>query len=253
MVQTAEADMIAQFGAMSLFTVAAAGFLDGINPCAFTTLIFFISYLALLGRGRQEIVWVGGAFTLAVFLTYLAMGFGLAQIVQYVSGVSLIGRIIYGVSIALCALLAVLSLVDYVRVRRGHPTGILLQLPRFLKLRIHAVVRRQSRARAYVLGAFVTGVLVSVFELACTGQVYLPTLVFMSGLSETRLAALGYLLLYNAMFVVPLLVIFGLTYVGTTQQQFTTFFQSHMAAVKLLTVCLFAALAIWLFVTFPGG
>jgi cytochrome c biogenesis protein CcdA len=243
---TTAAEMSARFAGLSAVTVAASGLLDGINPCAFTTIIFFISYLTLVGRRRREILGVGASFTLAVFLSYLALGLGLGEIVQRLSGISLIARLIYAASLVVCLALAILSLVDYVRVRRGRSTEIMLQLPRFLKQRIHKVIREESRTRAYVVGAFVTGVLVSVFELACTGQVYLPMLVFMTGIAEARASAWLYLVLYNVMFVVPLIVVFTVVYMGTTSQQITVIFQRHMGMVKLLTAGLFGGLALWL-------
>ena len=61
---------------MSVVAVAAAGLLDGVNPCAFTTLIFLLASLALAGRGRREVLAIGAFFSLAVFLTYLAIGLG---------------------------------------------------------------------------------------------------------------------------------------------------------------------------------
>jgi len=57
--------------------------------------------------------------------------------------------------------------------------------------------------------AAATGFLVSVLELACTGQIYLPTLIFISHVPELRANALIYLLVYNFMFVIPLIVVFS--------------------------------------------
>jgi cytochrome c biogenesis protein CcdA len=55
---------------------------------------------------------------------------------------------------------------------------------------------------------FITGVVISIIELACTGQVYLPTILFVLGVPELRLQAGVYLVLYNLMFVLPLVVVF---------------------------------------------
>jgi len=43
--------------------VAAAGLLDGVNPCAFTTIVFLLSMLAYLGKGRRDLAVVGLGFT----------------------------------------------------------------------------------------------------------------------------------------------------------------------------------------------
>ncbi|OQY41466.1 MAG: hypothetical protein B6242_17335 [Anaerolineaceae bacterium 4572_78] len=142
--------------------------------------------------------------------------------------------------------LAALSFSDYLKIRRGELSDISLQLPKFLKKRIHKTIRTHSRMNGYIWAAFVAGVLVSVFELACTGQVYLPTIIFVIGIADMRLTAFAYLVLYNLMFVTPLIIVFGVTYLGTSSKQLTTVFQQHAGAVKILTTVLFGVLGIWL-------
>jgi cytochrome c biogenesis protein CcdA len=245
-VESATASLVERFGNFSVLAVAAAGLLDGVNPCAFTTIIFFISYLALVGRGKRDILYVGAAFTLAVFLTYLAMGLGLSAIIERIGSIATVGRVIYGGTALVCLVLAALSLWDYVKIRQGRLSDIALQLPAVLKKRIHETIRTHSRMRGYVAAAFGAGVLVSVFELACTGQVYLPTIVFMTSVAEMRLSAIAYLVLYNALFVVPLIVVFSVTYFGATSQRLTAVFQANAGAIKLFTAVLFGLLGVWL-------
>jgi cytochrome b561 len=143
--------------------------------------------------------------------------------------------------------LAGLSFWDYGKIRQGQLTEVALQLPKSLKQRIHATIRGSSRTtKGYIGAAFVAGILISFFELACTGQVYLPTIIFVTGVTEVRLKATAYLLLYNLMFVVPLLAVFLVTYFGTNSKQLTTTFQAHAGMVKLFTAVLFTVLGLWL-------
>jgi cytochrome c biogenesis protein CcdA/thiol-disulfide isomerase/thioredoxin len=251
-VASASGRIVERFGSFSVLAVAAAGLLDGVNPCAFATIIFFISYLTLVGRGKREVLAVGIAFTLAVFLTYLTMGMGLATIIERIGAVSTIARIIYGGTALICIALAILSLWDYAKIRQGKLSEIALQLPKALKKRIHSTIRTHSRMRGFIAAAFGAGILVSVFELACTGQVYLPTIVFMTSVAEMRLSAVGYLVIYNALFVVPLVIVFAITYFGVSSQKLTAAFQTNAGAVKLLTTALFTVLAIWLIVLLLG-
>jgi hypothetical protein len=243
---TATQNVIERFAGWGVLAIVGAGLLDGVNPCAFTTIIFFISYLAISGRTGKQIIMVGSAFTLAVFLTYTALGLGLSTLVEAFGGSSAIGRIIYGGTALVCVLFAGLSLWDYWKIRQGKLTEIALQLPKSLKKRIHATIRKRSRVRGFIGSAFIAGMLVSVFELACTGQVYLPTIVFMTSVTEWRTTAIAYLILYNVMFVLPLIAVFTVAYYGTNHDSLTTYFQAHVGAVKLLTAALFGALALWL-------
>jgi len=79
-------------------------------------------------------------------------------------------------------------------------------------------------------------------ELACTGQVYLPTISFVVGLPGMRARAVLYLLAYNIMFVVPLLAVLLLTVYGISAARFQDWFVKHAALSKLIMVALFLLL-----------
>ena len=114
-----------------------------------------------------------------------------------------------------------------------------LVLPQFLKKRINLSISKQLRMRGVVLGALVAGVLVSFFELACTGQVYLPTLVLISGDAALRAKAIFCLVAYNLMFILPLLVILASASLGLTSKRLTGYFKRNIATGKLALAALF--------------
>ena len=242
----AQTSIIQRFRSLGVLTVVGAGLIDGLNPCAFATLIFFISYLTLAGRKGREALLVGLAFTLGVFLAYLAVGLGLSKLLGTLGFLTQVGKIVYILTAILCAALAVLSLLDYLKARQGRSEEMALSLPKILRKRINAIIREGQEMRTYVPVAFVTGVAVSLIELACTGQVYLPTIIFVLSVPELRVRAFLYLLLYNVCFVIPLIVVFALAYYGTTAAQLTRFLKTHTATIKLATAVLFLALAAWL-------
>jgi cytochrome c biogenesis protein CcdA len=235
--------IIQRFQSLGVLTVMAAGLIDGVNPCAFATIIFFISYLTLVGRQRREMLLVGAAFTAAVFLTYLTMGLGLFQFLQRITFMVYLSKIIYGLMALMVLVLGVISLYDFVLIRRGHtPSEMKLQLPLFLKRRIHATIRDQSRSGHLVVGALVCGAVISVMELACTGQVYLPTIAFVVGISHLRAHAFLYLLVYNLLFVLPLAIVFLVSYRGVTSQQMAAAMEAHLDRVKLVLGLFFLCL-----------
>jgi hypothetical protein len=55
-----------------------------------------------------------------------------------------------------------------------------------------------------------------------------------------------YLLLYNLLFILPLAVVFGMAYYGTTSVELGLLLKRRTGAVKLGTAVVFAALAVWL-------
>lgn len=244
--EKAETSIVERFRSFGAVTVMVAGLVDGVNPCAFATIIFFISYLAISGRKGREILGVGAAFTLGVFLTYLLIGVGVWKLLETVEFLTILGRWIYLLTAILCFLLASLSILDYLKARRGEIKEMTLKLPHGLRLRINKLIRQSRTAQTFVWAAFFTGLAVSIIELVCTGQVYLPTLLFVMSVPSLRVRAFFYLLLYNLSFILPLVVIFVLAYFGTTWNQFARFAERHIAATKLATAVLFFALAGWL-------
>jgi cytochrome c biogenesis protein CcdA/glutaredoxin len=242
----AAGSIVERFRSFGLLTVLAAGLVDGLNPCAFATIVFFISYLAFMGRQGQEVLAVGAAFALGVFLTYLGVGIGLLKFLASLPFLDAVSRWVYGLTAALCLFLAAGSLHDWQQARRGKPEEMRLKLPTGLRRWINRVIREGAGVRAFVPVALVTGAAISVIELACTGQVYLPTILFVLGVPGLRVRAGLYLLLYNLMFVLPLVVVFLLAYFGTTSQQLGQFINRRAATIKLATAGLFLLLAGWL-------
>jgi cytochrome c biogenesis protein CcdA/thiol-disulfide isomerase/thioredoxin len=245
--EAAQQGILERIEGWGALTVAFAGLIDGLNPCAFATLIFFVSYLSLSGRRGRQVLAVGAAFTAGVFLAYLLVGIGFWKVLDLLGGVLItLSRWVYGITAALCLMLAVLSLRDFLRARRGGIGEMALNLPHALRMRINAVVRQGRRTEAFVAGAFVTGIVISFLELACTGQVYLPTIIFAMSHEGLRARAFAYLLIYNLLFILPLVVVFVLVYRGAGSKQLTAFLQRNAAWVKLGLAALFAALAGWL-------
>ena len=242
----AESEIVKRFSAFGTLAVAGAGLLDGINPCAFATIVFFISYMRLVGRERKEMLIAGGAFAAAVFVTYLLMGMGALKFLSFLNEFSVIAKCVYLLAAIGTFTLAFLSLYDAIKARQGKVKEITLQLPKSQKLRIHKVIRDQTRTSGVIIGALAIGFAISALELVCTGQVYLPTITFVMGVEEMRGHALSYLILYNLMFVTPLLVVFGFVYWGTTSVQLGGVLQRHLMPVKVGTGALLLGLGVWL-------
>jgi cytochrome c biogenesis protein CcdA len=228
---------------LAVVPVLVAGLVDGINPCAFTTLIFLLASLALAGRGRREILVIGVAFSFAVFLTYLLVWLGFFAILRAASAVAVVSIVLRWVLVAVLLVFAGMSVYDFFVIRDGRPTEILLQLPTSFKKRIHASIRTRVRTAALIGSSLVLGFLVSIFEFACTGQVYLPTLAYLARVRQQTTAVL-LLGLYNFCFILPLLAVFGASYLGVSSQRITTVFQVHMGKVKLALAVVFVGLAV---------
>ena len=250
--EQAAGKILERFRSFGPLTVAVAGLIDGLNPCAFATVVFFISYLAFVGRRGREILLVGFAFTLGVFLTYLGVGLGFLKAVAALPFFAEAAPWVYGFTAALCLILALLSFHDFWQMRRGQAAEMRLKLPTVLRKRINWLIREGAGLQAFVPVALVTGALISLIELACTGQIYLPVIMFVLGVPEMRASAVSYLLLYNAMFIVPLVIVFLAAYWGTTSERMGMLISRQASTVKLATAVLFLLMGGWLALTVLG-
>ncbi len=231
------------FQDLTLPIVIAGGLLDGINPCAFATIIFFLSYLTIAKRSPKEIFFVGFSFILAVFLSYLSFGLLFSKALEWLTAnesYQWVRNALNYVFAGFAILVAVLSLRDWWRARQGRLEDMTLQLPSFLKKKIRSVIRENSKSGLYVFAAFGSGVAISVLELACTGQVYAPIIY---KINEGSQDALTMLVIYNLAFVLPLIVIFGLAMGGMKSNALMNFQKNHTSKIKLMTAILFFVLA----------
>lgn len=238
----ASREIARRYSSFGIGVVAAGGALDGINPCAFATIIFFLSYLQIARRSLRETIQVSLAFILGVFIAYLALGLGFVELVTRFDLLRRLGGWLNRGLAGFALLIFALSLRDGVLCLKGRAQEMTLQLPALLKSGIHSAIRQGTRHARFVCAAFVVGIVVSVLELACTGQVYAPTILFMLKTGAGRASALGYLVIYNLAFIAPLLVVFALGVLGLRQATLTRFFQRHVAFVKFATAALFLVL-----------
>ena len=226
----------------SIFVVLGAGLIDGINPCAFVVLIFLVSYLYYVGRGRNEILVAGFFFAIGIFAAYLAMGTGLLGAVGYIESISRLFQLIFYPAMAVfTGVLAVLSVVDFYRMRYKNKKAI-LELSPGLKKKTHEIIRKNARAKTIWIASLVTGILVSFVEFMCTGQVYLPTIVYIINSAGVSGRALGFLVTYNLGFTAPIIAITLIAYFSSSTKKIQEFMTSTQAAakIKLLMGALFA-------------
>lgn len=241
---TSEKIVADRFGSFTVSTVCLAGLVDGVNPCAFATIVFFITLLSVAKRTGREILVTGAAFCLAVFLTYFLLGLGAFRVLHSLQSISWTGTVIKAITVAALLCLAALSFRDawhYKRTGKAH--DVTLQIPDRLKRKIHSSMRHNLSARGLVAGAFIIGIAVTLLETVCTGQVYLPTLVFMTNSEDHGFRAWQLLVVYNMAFVAPLIVIFAAAYSGTSNQRLLSWSRRNVVWGKAAMGLLFLFLA----------
>jgi len=165
---------------------------DSANPCALSVLIFLLVSMAA-AENRRRILLIGGTYVSAVFLFHLFMGIGLFSVVS-LSGLSKIFSLLGG---AIALILGLITILDVVRNREHY----FLSIPEGGKGLIGQYIRKAS-----VPAAFVLGILAGLLGFSCTGGIYISILALM-GRSLSLTEGLPYLILYNLVFVLPLVLV----------------------------------------------
>ena len=241
------------FSRITFWAIVLAGLTDGINPCAFAVIVFFISFLSVYKYDKKEIILVGAAYCGSVFIAYVLIGLGLFNFLYKMSSFYYVMWGFKWLTIGLCALFLILSFYDFIVYQITKKSDkVILQLGKSNKERVHKIIRyflRDKDKSAFRLfcAAVIVGFLVSLIEAVCTGQVYLPTIaVILKEANQDFFRAMVYLLTYNLMFIVPLVIIFVLSLLGYESKTFNEFLRKHLGLTKLALCLLFLGLLILL-------
>ena len=183
---------------LTLPAIIIAGAIDSINPCAIGVMVFLVSYLTAVGS-KKRLLKVGIIYIFTVFITYLLAGLGLLTFLTSFTAAT------YWIYKAAAIILILAGLIN-IKELFWYKKGISLGIPKSAKPTIEKYIHKTSIPAAIVLGF-----LVSAFELPCSGQVYLGIL---SILATAHLKMLGvmWLIIYNFIFVLPLIVILTFVY-----------------------------------------
>ncbi len=193
---------------LTFSAVIGAGLIDSLNPCAFALLLVFVStMLSMLQRqsdaagaahARRWLLSRGGIYILGIFLTYLALGLGLLSALQAAKVLSS-SHLVSRIAAVVALLLGLLAMQE----------ALLPELGTRLSAHMNMARMRSLVSRMSVPALFGAGMLVGLCTVPCAGAVYLAVLALLST-QATLLAGIGYLVLYNVVFVAPLVIMLAL-------------------------------------------
>lgn len=219
---------------INLPIIVGAALIDGINPCAFGVLIFMLAYLAKTAK-RSKMLVNGLVYILFVFLTYLVCGLLLLPIIRKLAGLSVAS---YYVIAGVVILAGLLEIKDYFWYGKGFSLTIFPSEAARIK-------RYAKKISGSPFAAAGMGTFVALVELPCTGAVYLAVLALMS-LSGVTAGNISFLVIYNLIFVVPLVIILLLVYNGIHWKHFEKWRQHHKGLMRLFAGVLLIVMGIWM-------
>ena len=188
---------------MLIPTITIAAIVDSVNPCAISVLFLTIGFLFSLNKSRRNILGIGLAYIISIYIVYISIGLGILQALTFFGFPRFLGK--FG---------AVFIIVS------GGINIINHYFPKFpIKLKIPESSHSQLAKfieKASVPSAIILGLLVGLYEFPCTGGPYLTILGLLHN-KATYFQGFLYLIYYNLIFVLPLGIILGL---GSRQELF---------------------------------
>jgi hypothetical protein len=185
---------------LPMFTLMIAG-LDAFNPCAFFVLLFLLSLLAN-ARSRYRMLLVGGTFVLIsgmLYFLFMAAWLNLFLLVGSLGWINLAAGL-------LAVTIGLFGIKDFWFALRG-PS---LSIPEDAKPKLYNRMRDLLSAERFpllLLGTVLLAIVANSYELLCTAGF---PMVYTRVLTLHQLDSMEYylyLLLYNFIYIIPLLLI----------------------------------------------
>lgn len=175
---------------ITLSAVIIAGLMDGINPCAFSLLIFFLSFIFSIKKSRKNVFILGTLYIVGVYLGYISLGVGIIHTINIfgiMHPISIIG-------ILFLIITGFLQIRDAITLEKP-----IMKFPNFAVPFFRKLTNKVTHPIAILLGF-----IVSLLEFPCSGGIYIGILLL---IAKSKIKGLFYLLIYNITFVIPLIII----------------------------------------------
>jgi cytochrome c biogenesis protein CcdA len=219
----------------TFWVIAGAAIVDSINPCAIAVLLILLTAL-IAQNDKKKVLKLGFVFILSIFIAYFLLGIGLLGVVNVTHLAGPFHRIIGFLAI----IIGIFNIKDFFRYGAG---GFVMEIPRSWRPKLKALLNSVTSAPAI----FAIGFLVTLFELPCTGGPYLFVLGLLSqNIDWVRIVPI--LILYNLVFVLPLIIITFLIYLGySSTEKADKWKEKNIRVLHLIAGIIMVLLGLWVF------
>lgn len=225
----------------TLGLVVASAAVDSINPCAIGVLILMVSLVLGSGKSVGRLLVLGGAYIGAIYITYLAAGLGL---VYFLSEIPILIAEYLSIAVGLLVILAgMLEIKDFF----WYGKGFSLEIPHVFAKKIQ---EWSMNSTSSIIGVMLLGAFVAAVELPCTGAPYLAIITVLR--VNFDWTAFGLMVLYNVIFVAPLLFILALVAGGAKISSVQKWKEESKGVMRLGIGLLLIALG-WILILIANG
>lgn len=225
---------------VTLPAVLSAAAVDAINPCEFAVLIILLTTILAAGV-KKRVLMAGLAFSASIYISYFLMGIGLYSAIQ-ATGLT---HKFYTIVAILAIIVGLFNLKDYL----WYGKWFVMEVPMSWRPKLKCMLKGVTS----VPGAFLIGFAVSLFLLPCTSGPYIVILGLLAK-TTTRSNALILLLLYNFIFILPMLIITFAIYLGfTTTEKAEEWRTKKLKVLHLIAGLIILGLGIGMFIAMRLG
>lgn len=226
---------------LTLGLILVTALADSINPCVFGVMIFLLAYMVKVFKKKIRMLIAGLLYIVAVYITYLLLGIGiftLAYTAQFSTS-------FYWFAAILAILAGIFEMKDYFWYGKGFSLQMIPGAAKRIKKYSDIMVRIERKHPSLsLLIAFLLGIFVVFVELPCTGAPYLAILGMLS--AGEYAAGIPLLMLYNLIFILPLIVIVGLVYTGKTSKALEKWRKKHRGLMRLVIGLILVSLGVYM-------
>jgi len=230
---------------INIIRITSLALADSVNPCAIAVLaMILVSIMVQNIEKRRKVLFGGLAFVAAVFIGYLIYGVIIVQFFNFFSeAIRQNTKLIYSILGIIAMVFGALNVKDFFVYKKG---SFGTEMPLMLRPKVKRLIDKVTSPG----GAFIMGILVTLFLLPCTIGPYIVASGLLSELGI--LGALPWLLYYNLIFVLPMIAITLIIYFGYAKVDEVTGWKDkhirilHLVAGSLLFLVGVAILMGWL-------
>src|SRR3989344_1748378 len=206
-------------GTWLLPLVLISALLDSVHPCSFSILLITIAFLFGIQMSRKKILELGGTYIAGIFVAYFLIGLGILKVLHLFNTPHFMGKL----GAALLITFGVINLLN-----RFFPSfPIRLKIPGVAHSAMAKLMDKASFPAVFGLGF-----LVGICQFPCMGGPYLMVI----GLLRDRMtyfSGFNYLLLYNLILILPLVLVLTVASDKTTVDKMQEWKRNHLGHVRL--------------------
>ncbi|MGC8924040.1 MAG: hypothetical protein ACP5KJ_02525 [Candidatus Micrarchaeia archaeon] len=178
----------------------SAALVDSINPCTIAIMVILLGAI-LYSKGKKDVLMAGILFSGIIFIMYMLYGLGILRAITTLK----ITNLFYAVVTIGAFVLSVMELNAYFNYKPGF---LAVEMPMFLR----PYARKVTENATSPLGVAVAALFCSLFLLPCSSGPYLMVLGMIA--KAATLQTLTYLFVYNLVFILPMVAITVVVYMG---------------------------------------